>query len=218
MVGQSNYNLIPGQSKLMPGRVRVWLCHCSLETRLNKFLFQYRIMPQTTTGLSPVEMLFGCRLQSHLDLLMLSVKTRVQAHQQQQKINHDGKHRLCEFNIGDFVYVKNFTKRFRDCSEIVLSLWSRHKTVGNREMAKRASPNVEQGDRRPGQNASQNVETRSKLNDQPQEIVPALSDSLRSKAAYTAGSVGNQTLDVLLDSGASCSVICKEHIPSKDVE
>ena len=49
-------------------------------------------------------------------------------------------------------------------------------------------------------------------------IIPALTDSIRSKAAYTAGSIGNQNLDVQLDSGASCSVICKEYAPSKDVE
>ena len=49
-----------------------------------------------------------------------------------------------------------------------------------------------------------------KLNAWPQEIVPALSDFLRTKAAYTAGSVGNHNLDVLLDSGASCSVIHKD--------
>ena len=42
----------------------------SLQTRLNKFLFQYRLTPQTTTGLSPAELLFGHCLRSHLDLLM----------------------------------------------------------------------------------------------------------------------------------------------------
>ena len=30
-----------------------------LQTRLNKFLFQYRLTPQTTTGLSPAELPFG---------------------------------------------------------------------------------------------------------------------------------------------------------------
>ena len=71
----------------------------SLETRLNQFLFKYRITPQSTTGLSPAEMLFGRRLGSHLG---------VQANQQQQKANHDGKRKLREFDIGDAVYVKNF--------------------------------------------------------------------------------------------------------------
>jgi len=35
--------------------------------------------------------------------------TRVQANQQQQKFSHDGKHKLCEFQIDDTVYVKNFS-------------------------------------------------------------------------------------------------------------
>ena len=38
--------------------------------------------PQSTTGLSPAEMSFGRRLRSHLDLLMPSVATRVQANLQ----------------------------------------------------------------------------------------------------------------------------------------
>ncbi|XP_065902358.1 uncharacterized protein [Dysidea avara] len=53
-------------------------------------------------------MLFGRRLRSHLDLLMPSVATRIQANQQQQKANHDSKRKLCEFDIDDAVYVKNF--------------------------------------------------------------------------------------------------------------
>jgi len=80
-----------------------------LETRLNQFLFKYRITPQTTTGLSPAEMLFGRRLRSHLDLLMPTVARRVCANQQQQKVNHDGKRKLREFVVGNAVYVKNFS-------------------------------------------------------------------------------------------------------------
>ena len=79
----------------------------SLQTRLNKFLFQYRLTPQTTTGLSPAELMFSCRLRLHLDLLMPSVTTRVNA-RQQQKINHDSNCKLREFNIGENVYIRNF--------------------------------------------------------------------------------------------------------------
>lgn len=41
----------------------------SVENRIIQFLFKYRITPQTTTGLSPAELLMGRRLRSHLDLL-----------------------------------------------------------------------------------------------------------------------------------------------------
>ena len=51
----------------------------------------------------------------------------------------------------------------------------------------------------------------------PGDIVPALSDLLRTKTAYTAGSVGNHNLDVLLNSGALCSVIHKDYVPLKDI-
>ena len=40
----------------------------TLETKVARFLFNYRITPQTTTGLSPAEMLMSLRLRSALDL------------------------------------------------------------------------------------------------------------------------------------------------------
>ena len=79
----------------------------SLQARLNKFLFQYRLTPQTTTRLSLAELMFGCRLRSHLDLLMPSVATRVND-KQQQKVNHDGNCKLREFDVGDIIYIRNF--------------------------------------------------------------------------------------------------------------
>jgi len=80
----------------------------SLQSRLNSFLFQYRLTSQTTTGLSPAELMFGCRLRSHLDLLMPSIAAQVNVKQQQQKSNHDASHKLREFEVGDIVYVRNF--------------------------------------------------------------------------------------------------------------
>ena len=41
----------------------------SMDIRLSKFLFRYRVTPQTTTGLSPAQLLMGRRLRTHLDLL-----------------------------------------------------------------------------------------------------------------------------------------------------
>ena len=41
----------------------------TLRNKLARFLFQYRITPQTTTGVSPAELLFGRRLRSRLDAL-----------------------------------------------------------------------------------------------------------------------------------------------------
>ena len=40
-----------------------------METRIAKFLFRYRVTPQTSTGTSPAELLMGRRLRTNLDLL-----------------------------------------------------------------------------------------------------------------------------------------------------
>ncbi|CAI5647636.1 unnamed protein product [Oreochromis niloticus] len=49
----------------------------SIEKRLCRFLFQYRITPHTTTGLSPAELLMGRKPRSHLDLLRSDVGAKV---------------------------------------------------------------------------------------------------------------------------------------------
>ena len=41
----------------------------SLETRVSRYLFTYRITPHTVTGISSAEMLMGRRLRSALDLI-----------------------------------------------------------------------------------------------------------------------------------------------------
>ena len=64
--------------------------------------------PQTTTGLSPAELMFERRLRSQLDLLIPSVAARVKVKQQQQKLNHDVICKLREFDVGDPVYIRNF--------------------------------------------------------------------------------------------------------------
>ena len=56
----------------------------SLTNRIARVLFNYRITPQTTTGLSPSELLMVCRLNSHLDMMVPSVSRRVQQSQSQQ--------------------------------------------------------------------------------------------------------------------------------------
>ena len=43
----------------------------SIQCRLSRFLFHYRITPHTTTGVPPAELLMGRHLRSHLDLLAL---------------------------------------------------------------------------------------------------------------------------------------------------
>ena len=56
----------------------------SLEVRLSRFLFKYRVTPQATTGIAPAELLMGRRLRTHLDLLFPTVQERVQGKQREQ--------------------------------------------------------------------------------------------------------------------------------------
>jgi hypothetical protein len=80
----------------------------TLETKLARFLFQYRITPHTTTGLPPAEMLLGRKPKSHLDLLRPDVGAKVARSQENQKVRRDQHARERLLQQGDCVYVKNF--------------------------------------------------------------------------------------------------------------
>ena len=76
-------------------------------SRLAQILFAYRIMPQSTTNVSPSELLLGRRARSRLDLLKPDIAGRVEHKQQQQKLTHDQSAKEREFKIGESVFVKN---------------------------------------------------------------------------------------------------------------
>jgi len=80
----------------------------SVEERLARVLFAYRITPQSTTGLAPDELLLGRKLRTRLDLLRPNSPQRVESKQLQQKQDHDSKARSREFIVGDLVSVRNF--------------------------------------------------------------------------------------------------------------
>lgn len=61
----------------------------SVKSRLAKFLYAYRLTPQTTTGVSPAEMLLGRRPRSRLDILRPLTAERVAKQQLNQKSKHD---------------------------------------------------------------------------------------------------------------------------------
>ena len=60
-----------------------------IHTRLSRFLFQYRLTPDSTMGESPAKLLLGRTARSHLDFLFPDVADNVEQNQQQQKQNHD---------------------------------------------------------------------------------------------------------------------------------
>ena len=48
-----------------------------MEDRLIKFLFKYKVTPQTTTGSSPAQLLMVRRLRTHLNLLHPDISQKV---------------------------------------------------------------------------------------------------------------------------------------------
>ena len=80
----------------------------TLRSRVDTVLCSYRIAPQTTTGVSPSELLLGKRLRTRLDLLTPSIVGRVENKQMQQKYTHDRAAKARHFSMGDMVYVRDF--------------------------------------------------------------------------------------------------------------
>ena len=79
----------------------------TIPVRLARFLLSYRITPQTSTGLSPAELLMGRRLHTRLDLLPPDSTQRVVDKQEKQK----SQARTREFSVGDKLYTKDFSNR-----------------------------------------------------------------------------------------------------------
>ena len=75
----------------------------SLKSRIATVLCSYHIIPQSTTGVSPAELLMGRRLRTRLDLLQPSIQKRVESQQFKQKEAHDTRARLRKFSVNDKV-------------------------------------------------------------------------------------------------------------------
>ena len=82
----------------------------SVETKLARFLFQYRLTPHSTTGKSPAELLMGRQLRAHLDQLIPNLQAQIQQKQERQKDCHDQNSKIQKFEIGDPVFIRNFTR------------------------------------------------------------------------------------------------------------
>ncbi|KAL6471846.1 hypothetical protein MHYP_G00204960 [Metynnis hypsauchen] len=80
----------------------------SIETKMSRALFSYRITPQSTTGKSPAELLSVRKLRSTLDLIHPDFRNRVHNKQEKQKGYHDMHARVRILREGDLVYTRNF--------------------------------------------------------------------------------------------------------------
>ena len=82
----------------------------SIQERLSKYLFKYRITPHSTTGVSPAELLMGRRPRSALDLLFPEVSSKVESQQCRQKKAHDSNALPARsFSVNDPIFARNFT-------------------------------------------------------------------------------------------------------------
>ena len=78
----------------------------SLETRVSRYLFTYRITPHTVTGISPAEMLMGRRLRSALDLIKPDIGRKFEESRESMMLKR--KTMLRKFEIGQEVWVRNY--------------------------------------------------------------------------------------------------------------
>ena len=81
----------------------------TVHTRLSRFFLAYRSTPQTTTGVTPAELLLNHRLRTRLDLIRPELRHRVETHQEAQKVHHDNTKKARQFAVGDNVLGKNFS-------------------------------------------------------------------------------------------------------------
>ncbi len=82
-----------------------------MKSRLARFLFAYRLTPQTTTGVAPAEMLLGRRPRSRLDILRPLTSETVETQQMKQRQKHDVHAHERLLQEGDPVLVRNYPKR-----------------------------------------------------------------------------------------------------------
>ena len=79
-----------------------------LETKLARFLFDYRITPHSTTGIAPAELLMHRQLKTRLHLIRPDVCVKVVAEQTKQKAKHDHHAKVRTFQPGELVYALRY--------------------------------------------------------------------------------------------------------------
>ena len=80
----------------------------SLETRLSKFLLNYRITPHSSIGSSPAELMWGRTLRSKLDLLRPDIDHNAERATDRQKSSHDVHSSQRHFAVNETVYARNY--------------------------------------------------------------------------------------------------------------
>lgn len=82
----------------------------SLQTRVSRFLMNYRNSPQATTGNSPAFLMFGRDLRVPLSMVHPSLEQHVKSKQASQKQYHDQCSQDRSIQVNDDVFVRNYLK------------------------------------------------------------------------------------------------------------
>ena len=82
----------------------------TVETKLVRFLLNYRTTPHSTTRMTPAELMFGRQLRTRFYLLHPELNVKIERKQQQQKKNFNRNVQQREFTIGDYVFVRNYSR------------------------------------------------------------------------------------------------------------
>ena len=80
-----------------------------IEKETSYVLFKHQIIPRSSMGVAPAELLIGRWLRSWLDLHKSDLATTVENSQLKQKLTHDNKQPFKVFTEGESVYVQDFT-------------------------------------------------------------------------------------------------------------
>ena len=87
----------------------------TLTTCLPKVLFNYRLTPEGTTGISSAQLLLGQRPWSKLDLVRPNTAERVECRQLQQKTHHIVTVDIHNFQEEEEMYLRILAKKRRCC-------------------------------------------------------------------------------------------------------
>ena len=82
-----------------------------IQSMIDRFVFDYRLTPHSTTGVSPAELMFGRRLRCRLDLVWPSesISAKVHERQQAQKKCYANVPRKVDFHPNSPVIVRNYS-------------------------------------------------------------------------------------------------------------
>ena len=109
-----------GQAENTVRGLKNFLRHCpdgDWKLKLDQYLFQYRVTPHSTTGISPAELMFGRKLRTVYDLAhpRKIVQETVLSRQESQKSNYEGKlTRNLVLTPEEPVMVKNYSTVSKD--------------------------------------------------------------------------------------------------------